>query len=69
MAAAGAAFPVLLAAQVPATTSAPASVVLVPARVFDGQTLQSGWEVVVTGDRIVAAGPAGSDASARPARR
>jgi len=42
--------------------AAPASFVLVPARVFDGVNvqLQSGWEVVVTGDRIVAAGPGGS---------
>jgi imidazolonepropionase-like amidohydrolase len=40
----------------------PAALVLRPARVFDGVTtgLQSGWEVVVAGDRIVAAGPAGS---------
>jgi imidazolonepropionase-like amidohydrolase len=38
------------------------ALVLRPARVFDGVTtrLQSGWEVVVEGDRITAAGPAGS---------
>jgi imidazolonepropionase-like amidohydrolase len=43
-------------------TPAPPAVVLRPARVFDGVTtrLQSGWEVVVVGDRITAAGPAGS---------
>ena len=60
--AACAALPAALAAQAP-----PATVVLRPARVFDGVTtqLQSGWEVVVTGDRIAAAGPAGS--VARPA--
>ncbi|HVO33967.1 MAG TPA: amidohydrolase family protein [Gemmatimonadales bacterium] len=64
--AAAAALPQALGAQ-PARPSAPsppppASMVLVPARVFDGVTLQlqSGWEVVVTGDRIVAAGPRGS---------
>jgi imidazolonepropionase-like amidohydrolase len=59
--AASAALPSTLRAQ------APQSVVLRPAAVFDGVTaqLQSGWEVVVTGDRIAAAGPAGS--VARPA--
>ncbi|MGD0992197.1 MAG: amidohydrolase family protein [Gemmatimonadales bacterium] len=59
----GASLPPVLTAQTPRTpVQPPASVVLVPARVFDGTTLQlqSGWEVVVTGDRIVAAGPAGS---------
>ncbi len=59
--AASAALPSTLRAQ------APQSVVLRQAAVFDGVTaqLQSGWEVVVTGDRIAAAGPAGS--VARPA--
>jgi imidazolonepropionase-like amidohydrolase len=64
--AAATALPAALAAQPtrpvrPAEAVAPpASVVLVPSQVFDGVTLQlqSGWEVVVTGDRIVAAGPA-----------
>ncbi|HEY0969170.1 MAG TPA: amidohydrolase family protein [Opitutaceae bacterium] len=39
---------------------APAVTVLQPARVFDGETaaLHEGWIVVVTGDRITAAGPA-----------
>ncbi|MGH9388862.1 MAG: hypothetical protein ACRD1Z_04550, partial [Vicinamibacteria bacterium] len=32
--------------------------VIEPSRVFDGETLQSGWRVVVRGDRIEAAGPA-----------
>jgi imidazolonepropionase-like amidohydrolase len=32
-------------------------VVLQPARVFDGETLHSGWSVTVRNDRIVAAGP------------
>ena len=38
------------------------ALVLRPAHVFDGVTaqLQSGWEVVVVGGRITAAGPAGS---------
>lgn len=30
-----------------------------PAAVFDGQTLHAGWAVIVTGDKITAAGPAG----------
>ena len=51
--------PVAAAAQAP-TAAPPATVVLRPARVFDGAALQAGWEVVVTGDRITAAGPAGS---------
>jgi imidazolonepropionase-like amidohydrolase len=50
------------AAQAPRQAPAPQALVLRPARVFDGFTtqLQSGWEVVVVGDRITAAGPAGS---------
>jgi len=31
-----------------------------PARVFDGDTMHEGWSVVVTGQRITAAGPAAS---------
>jgi len=55
-----AALPAAALAQAP-RAPAPASqaVVLRPARVFDGTQLQTGWEVVVTGDRITAAGPAG----------
>jgi len=34
------------------------SVVLVPARVFDGEAMHEGWAVRVKGDRIEAAGPA-----------
>ena len=44
----------------PAAAQAPQTVVLRPGRVFDGAALQSGWEVVVVGDRISAAGPAGT---------
>jgi imidazolonepropionase-like amidohydrolase len=40
------------------TASAQTSLVLKPERVFDGSALHSGWEVVVTGDRITAVGPA-----------
>ena len=32
------------------------SILLVPDRVFDGTALHDGWQVLVTGDRIVAAG-------------
>ncbi len=63
MVAAGAGLPVLLLAQAappPYPSSGPASVVLRAAHVFDGTQMQSGWEVVVTGDKIAAAGPAGS---------
>jgi imidazolonepropionase-like amidohydrolase len=35
----------------------PAQIVLRPARVFDGDRMQTGWEVRVTGNRIEAAGP------------
>ncbi|MFI5335579.1 MAG: amidohydrolase family protein [Opitutales bacterium] len=34
------------------------SIVLLPARVFDGDTMHEGWGVVVRGDTIEAAGPA-----------
>ncbi|RKG86267.1 metal-dependent hydrolase family protein [Corallococcus terminator] len=46
-------------AQTPATTP-PRSYLLRPARVFDGTTPRphTGWTVLVTGERIVAAGPA-----------
>jgi imidazolonepropionase-like amidohydrolase len=37
-----------------------AAIVLQPDRVFDGETLQSGWVVVVRGQRIESAGPASS---------
>ncbi len=40
-------------------TAAPAlaePTLLKPARVFDGETMQTGWQVLVDGDRIVAAG-------------
>ena len=49
--------------------------ILKPARVFDGETLHEGWAVRVKGERIDAAGPADSVATAGakvidlPARR
>ncbi|KPK64990.1 MAG: amidohydrolase [Gemmatimonas sp. SG8_38_2] len=50
-----------------AAAQSPQALVLKPERVFDGLTagLHSGWEVVVIGERIVAAGPA--DHLERPA--
>jgi imidazolonepropionase-like amidohydrolase len=42
------------------TAGAQTSIVLRPARVFDGTEMRENWEVVVTGERIVAAGAAGS---------
>jgi imidazolonepropionase-like amidohydrolase len=42
----------------PSTKAADKVVVLQPARVFDGETLHSGWSVVVRNDRIESAGPA-----------
>jgi imidazolonepropionase-like amidohydrolase len=39
---------------------APSIVVLQPDRVFDGERMQSGWAVVVRGERIDAAGPLAS---------
>ncbi|HTT66556.1 MAG TPA: hypothetical protein VMF70_00880, partial [Gemmatimonadales bacterium] len=65
--AACAALPAAALAQPAAPPSSAPAIVLRPARVFDGvgPGLASGWEVVVVGDRITAAGPAGS--VARPA--
>lgn len=42
---------------------------LVPARVFDGETLQVGWVVVVRDDRIETAGPASAVSVPRDAQR
>ena len=59
--AACAALPAASTAQAPRAPAPPApAIVLRPARVFDGAQLQTGWDVVVTADRITAAGPAGS---------
>jgi imidazolonepropionase-like amidohydrolase len=43
-----------------ASSGTQATLVLEPARVFDGETLHGGWHVVVSGGRIVAAGPPAS---------
>ena len=45
---------------VPAQQAPPAIIVLQPDRVFDGERMQAGWAVVVSGDRIDAAGPLAS---------
>jgi len=42
---------------VQAKSDAPASILLRSATVFDGQQLHTGWAVLVTGDKIAAAGP------------
>ncbi len=57
--------------QGPAGTQASAAppIVLAPDRVFDGQTLQTGWVVVVRGQRIEAAGPAATVTAPAGARR
>ncbi len=41
-----------------AAPAAAAPVLIRPAQVFDGSTLHPGWQVLVDGDRIIAAGPA-----------
>ena len=48
-----------LASAVPAVAAEPESLLLRPERVFDGvdPVAHAGWEVLVTGDRIVAVGP------------
>ena len=60
-----------LAAQgAPARTADTAtSILLTPARVFDGVEMHEGWSVLVRGERIAAAGPTGSIAVPAGARR
>jgi len=50
----------ILPASMSAQQPAPAIVVLQPDRVFDGESMRSGWIVVVRGERIDAVGPAAS---------
>lgn len=45
------------------------AILLLPARVFDGAALQTGWSVLVRGDRILLAGPAAEAAAPADARR
>jgi imidazolonepropionase-like amidohydrolase len=47
----------------------PTTFLLVPDRVFDGETMHSGWAVLVQGDRINAAGPATSIVAPSDAKR
>lgn len=47
-------------AQAPAPRPDSTSSLLLPARVFDGMEMHEGWAVLVRGERITAAGPAGS---------
>jgi imidazolonepropionase-like amidohydrolase len=58
-------------ASLPADRQADAPIVLQPARVFDGETMRSGWSLIVRNGRIEAAGPtlavpAGADTIALP---
>ena len=46
----------LLGCSVNAATAADDATLLVPDRVFDGNAMHSGWQVLVTGERITAAG-------------
>ena len=50
----------LALAPLAAQTQAPATLLLKPARVFDGEVMHEGWAVRVAGDRIAAAGPSAS---------
>src|SRR4051812_45312149 len=43
-------------------------IVLRPANVFDGQEMHAGWTVVITGDKIAAAGPADKISTSADAR-
>ena len=62
--------PLQLAAQVaPARTLDTSSTLIMPARVFDGMEMHDGWSVLVRGDRIAAAGPAGTINAPASARR
>jgi imidazolonepropionase-like amidohydrolase len=67
LAGAGALSPAVAQAPVPRADSTPT--LLVPARVFDGFEMQSGWAVLVRGERIAAAGPAASIALPAGTRR
>jgi imidazolonepropionase-like amidohydrolase len=57
---------VIMAAQAPPTVPSPepAAYVLRPARVFDGESMQTGWAVAIRGRRIESAGPAAGLAAA-----
>jgi imidazolonepropionase-like amidohydrolase len=47
------------AAAIPALAPTATAYLLLPDRVFDGEAMHPGWAVVVRGERIAAAGPAG----------
>lgn len=51
-----AAIPGLLCALLPIAARADDTILLVPERVFDGSAMHAGWQVLVTGERITAAG-------------
>ena len=57
------AIPIAIGAQgtrTPPRETSPAVTILRPARVFDGESMREGWAVRIRGDRIDAAGPAGT---------
>lgn len=48
---------IFILSAMPLASAQTSSILLRPAAVFDGQNLHSGWSVVVTNDKIAAAGP------------
>ena len=52
-------FSIMLSIAIPASAAEPPTTLIRPARVFDGTNRQvhEGWDVLIKGDRIVAAGP------------
>ena len=56
---------IVLAVAMHAASAQNSAIVLQPAAVFDGQEIHAGWSVVVSGDKIAAAGP--SDTIPAPA--
>ncbi|MCB1054105.1 MAG: amidohydrolase family protein [Acidobacteria bacterium] len=57
------------AAEAPDPAVSASSYLLLPDRVFDGETVHDGWAVVVEGERILAAGPVGEIAAPAGAER
>jgi imidazolonepropionase-like amidohydrolase len=51
-------FATILALVLPTSAALAAPILLRPAQVFDGTAPHSGWEILVDGNRIIAAGPA-----------
>lgn len=62
-------FAALTAAPVVAQTRDGPAILLTPDRVFDGTVMRTGWSVLVSGDRIIGAGPTIEAATPADARR